>query len=107
MKAIEKMGEVAAEGVNTSNEEGTLNSKGVSVYNLGTGKGTSVLELINAFVQVNGVEVPYVIVGRRPGDLAVCYADASKAAMELGWKAELGIEDMVRDSWGFEQGNRK
>ena len=78
---------------------------GVNVYNLGTGKGTSVLELVNVFVEVNEVEVPYEIVGRRAGDIAVCYADASKAERELGWKAELGIEDMVRDAWEFENGN--
>jgi len=79
--------------------------KGVNVYNMGTGKGTSALELVNAFIEVNGVQVPYEIVGRRPGDIAVCYADAAKAERELGWKAEFGIEDMVRDAWGFEKGN--
>ena len=73
---------------------------GVSIHNLGTGKGTSVLELVNAFKMVNGVDVPYEIVGRRAGDVAVCYADPSKAEAELGWKAELTIEDMVRDAWG-------
>jgi UDP-glucose 4-epimerase len=85
--AIEKMGE------------------GVSVYNLGTGKGTSVLELVNAFVEVNGVDVPYEIVGRRAGDIAEFYADASKAERELGWKAKRDIRDMVRDAWGVEKGN--
>ncbi|SCZ78103.1 UDP-glucose 4-epimerase GalE [Acidaminobacter hydrogenoformans] len=80
-------------------------SGGVSVYNLGTGRGTSVLELVHAFMEVNGVEVPYKIVGRRPGDLAVCYADASKAERELGWKAKRGVKEMVRDSWRFEQNN--
>jgi len=82
--AIEKMGE------------------GVSVYNLGTGKGTSVLELVNAFIEVNGVDVQYEIVGRRAGDIAEFYADASKAERELGWKAKRGIREMVRDAWGFE-----
>ena len=78
---------------------------GVNIHNLGTGRGTSVLELVNAFMKVNEVDVPYEIVGRRPGDLAVCFADASKAQKELGWKAELTIEDMVRDAWKFEQNN--
>ena len=78
---------------------------GVSVYNLGTGRGTSVLEIVNAFIKVTGADVPYQIVGRRPGDIAVCFADAGKAERELEWKAELGIEEMVRDAWRFEQKN--
>ncbi len=78
---------------------------GTSIHNLGTGQGTSVLELVNAFIKVNGVDVPYKIVGRRPGDIATCYADASKAARELEWRAELTIEDMVKDSWNFEKNN--
>ena len=78
---------------------------GVSVYNLGTGRGTSVLEIVNAFIKVTGADVPYQIVGRRPGDIAVCFADAGKIERELGWKAELGIEEMVRDAWRFEQKN--
>ena len=81
-------------------------NKGVNIYNLGTGRGTSVLELVDAFMKVNGINVPYEIVGRRPGDLAVCFADANKAKKELGWKAELTIEDMVKDAWKFEQNNR-
>jgi len=81
-------------------------SDGVNIYNLGTGRGTSVLELVNAFMKVNDVDVPYEIVGRRPGDIATCFADASKAEQELGWKAELGIEEMVRDAWKFEQNNK-
>jgi UDP-glucose 4-epimerase len=76
---------------------------GVNIYNLGTGRGTSVLELVNAFIKVNNIDVPYEIVERRPGDIATCFADASKAEKELGWKAELGIEEMVRDAWRFEQ----
>jgi UDP-glucose 4-epimerase len=79
---------------------------GVNIFNLGTGRGTSVLELVNAFMKVNGINVPYEIVGRRPGDIALCFADASKAEKELGWKAELGIEDMVRDAWKYEQNNK-
>jgi len=79
---------------------------GVNIYNLGTGKGTSVLELVNAFKKVNCINVPYEIVGRRPGDIATCFADASKAEKELNWKAELGIEEMVRDAWRFEMNNK-
>ena len=78
---------------------------GVNIYNLGTGRGTSVLELVNAFMKVNDIDVPYEIVKRRPGDIATCFADASKAEKELGWKAELTIEDMVRDAWKFEYKN--
>jgi UDP-glucose 4-epimerase len=71
------------------------------VYNLGTGKGYSVLEIVKAFEEANGIHIPYVIKPRRPGDIAVCYADPSKALSELGWKAELGIEDMMKDSYNF------
>ncbi len=78
---------------------------GVNIYNLGTGRGTSVLELVNAFMKVIDIDVPYEIIGRRPGDIATCFADASKAEKELGWKAELTVEDMVRDAWKFEQNN--
>ena len=79
--------------------------EGVKIYNLGTGRGTSVLELINAFIKVNKVDVPYKIVNRRPGDIATCFADASRAEKELGWNAESTIEDMVRDAWRFERLN--
>lgn len=75
--------------------------EGVFYYNLGTGKGYSVLDLVNSFERVNNVKVPYKIVDRRPGDIASCYSDASKAFNELGWKSELGIEDMMRDSYNF------
>jgi UDP-glucose 4-epimerase len=78
---------------------------GIKIYNLGTGRGTSVLELVNAFMKVNDIIVPYEIVGRRPGDISISFADASKAENDLGWKAELGIEEMVRDAWKFEQNN--
>lgn len=78
-------------------------TKGVNCYNLGTGKGTSVLEMVNTFMRVNRVAVPYEIVDRRPGDIATCYADVSKAKRELDWKAELTIDEMVRDAWNFEQ----
>ena len=79
-------------------------ASGVEIYNLGTGKGTSVLELVNAFMKVNNVDIPYEIVGRRAGDIATCYADTNKAMRDLGWRAEKDIEDMVRDSWRFEGG---
>ncbi len=78
--------------------------QGVNVYNLGTGKGTSVLELLEAFEEANGIKVPYEICPRRPGDIASCYADAAKAKEELGWTAEKTIMDMVKDSWNFEKG---
>ncbi|MGI6114497.1 MAG: UDP-glucose 4-epimerase GalE [Mahellales bacterium] len=78
-------------------------TEGVHIYNLGTGKGTSVLQLVHAFEEVNVIKVPYEIVGRRPGDIAECYADASKAERELGWKAKRGIKEMVRDAWNFEK----
>ena len=73
---------------------------------LALGKGTSVLELVNTFVntfmKVNDIKAPYEIVGRRQGDIATCFADASKAEKELAWKAELGIDEMVRDACKFE-----
>lgn len=77
-------------------------NEGFNIYNLGTGKGTSVLELVNAFMTVNGVDVPYEITDRRAGDIAICYADVSKAKKELGWIAKRSIYDMVRDAWKFE-----
>ena len=80
-------------------------NNGVNIYNLGTGRGTSVLELVNAFINVNEVDVPYEIVGRRTGDISTCYADASKAEKELGWKAKLGIDEMVREAWKYENRN--
>ncbi|MDD6058874.1 MAG: UDP-glucose 4-epimerase GalE [Ruminococcus sp.] len=78
---------------------------GVEVYNLGTGKGYSVLDIVKAFEKVNGVHIPYVIDPRRPGDIATCYSDPSKAWTELGWKAEYGIEEMCRDSWNWQRNN--
>ena len=78
---------------------------GVAVYNLGTGRGYSVLELVHAFEEVSGVKIPYVIEERRPGDIAVCYSDPGKAKRELGWKAELDIYDMCRDSWNWQKKN--
>lgn len=78
---------------------------GVAVYNLGTGRGYSVLEVVHAFEKVSGVKIPYVIEERRPGDIAVCYSDPGKAKRELGWKAELDIYDMCRDSWNWQKKN--
>ena len=78
---------------------------GVSVYNLGTGQGTSVLELINAFSKAAGKPIPYSIKPRRPGDIASCYASGNKALSELGWKTELTINDACRDSWRWQSGN--
>ncbi|HHY71891.1 MAG TPA: UDP-glucose 4-epimerase GalE [Bacillus bacterium] len=78
-------------------------TEGVHIYNLGTGKGTSVLELVKAFEKANGIEVPYEIVDRRPGDIAECYADATKAKRELGWTAKRDIIAMCRDAWRFEE----
>ena len=78
-----------------------IKDEGLFYYNLGTGKGYSVLDLVKNFEKVNNVKVPYKIVARRPGDIAACYADPSKALKELGWKAELGLEDMMRDSYNF------
>ncbi|MCM3727294.1 UDP-glucose 4-epimerase GalE [Neobacillus cucumis] len=78
---------------------------GVEAYNLGTGTGYSVLELVAAFEKASGVEIPYKIVDRRPGDVAVCYADASKAKNELGWTAAKGITEMCEDSWRWQKNN--
>ena len=85
IKALEKAG------------EGT----GIKVYNLGTGRGYSVLELINTFERVNNVKVKYRITDRRPGDIATCFADASKAHNELDWVAEKNVEDMCRDAYNY------
>ncbi len=74
---------------------------GVKIYNLGTGNGYSVLELVKNFEKVNNVKVNYKIGPRRPGDIPACYADPRKAEKELGWKAEKGIEEMLKDSWNF------
>ena len=75
--------------------------KGISYFNLGTGVGYSVLDIVNAFEKENGVKNPYKIVERRSGDIDCCFADCSKAYNELGWRAELGIEEMVRDAYKF------
>ncbi len=81
------------------------NNCGVAVYNLGTGRGCSVLEVVHAFEEASGVKIPYVIEGRRPGDIAVCYSDPTKANRELGWKAEYDLLTMCRDSWNWQKKN--
>lgn len=78
-----------------------LGETGVLIYNLGTGKGSSVLDLVETFKKVNNIEVPYVIAPRRAGDIPECYANADKAFNELGWRAEKNVEDMCRDSWNY------
>ena len=78
---------------------------GVEAYNLGTGTGYSVLQIVKAFENATGVEIKYKIVERRPGDIAICYADPSKAKNDLGWEAKKGIEDMCKDSWRFTSNN--
>jgi len=85
--------------------EKVMETKGVEAYNLGTGVGYSVLDVVNNFEKATGQKVPYEIVGRRPGDVAVCYADPSKAEKMLGWKAEKTLEDMCRDSWNWQKNN--
>jgi len=82
------------------------NNCGVFTYNLGTGTGYSVLDLVKAFERENGIHIDYKIVERRPGDIAKCFADPSKALRELEWKAEKTIEDMVKDAWGYESKNK-
>lgn len=84
-----------------------VGKSGTYVYNLGTGNGYSVLEVIHAFDKACGRELPYKIKPRRPGDIAACYADASKAQRELGWKAELDIDDMCSSLWNWQQKNPK
>lgn len=76
---------------------------GVQIYNLGTGQGYSVLDLVKTFEKVNDVTIPYEIVGRRPGDIATCYADPTRANAELGWKAEYGLDEMCRDAYNWQR----
>jgi len=78
---------------------------GVAIYNLGTGRGYSVLEMVAAFSRACGTSVPYAIVNRRPGDIAQCYADPTKARKELGWQAKFGLEEMCADSWRWQSRN--
>lgn len=81
--------------------------KGTEIVNLGTGVGYSVLDIVKAFIKVNGVDIPYAIKPRRAGDIAECYADPAKALEVLGWKAEKNLEDMCRDSWNWQKNNPK
>ena len=82
-------------------------TEGVHIYNLGTGQGTSVLQLVQAFEEVNNIKIPYEIVDRRPGDIATVFASTDKAWNELGWKAGRGLREMVLDSWRFEKNYRE
>ncbi|MCQ2277974.1 MAG: UDP-glucose 4-epimerase GalE [Bacteroidales bacterium] len=79
--------------------------KGLAIYNLGTGHGYSVLDVVKAFEKANGLKVPYSIKPRRAGDIATCYCNPAKAKEELGWEAKYGIEEMCRDSWNFQKNN--
>ncbi|MDZ7693060.1 MAG: GDP-mannose 4,6-dehydratase [Balneolaceae bacterium] len=78
---------------------------GLVTYNLGTGRGYSVLEMVNAFEEASGKKVPYEITERRPGDIAECYADPTKAEKELGWTAKRDVHDMCRDAWKWQSNN--
>ncbi len=82
-----------------------MKNKGCEIINLGTGTGYSVLDIVNAFIRVNQIDIPYEIGPRRPGDIDTCYADPAKAEKLLGWKAEKTLEDMCRDSWNWQKQN--
>ena len=82
-----------------------LKNPGVKVYNLGTGKGYSVLDVIKNFSEASGIDIPYVITDRRPGDIAECYSDATLAKEELGWEAKYDIKEMCADSWNWQKNN--
>ena len=85
--------------------EGMQKLEGVNVFNLGTGIGYSVLDIIRAFSEACGKELPYVIDPRRPGDIATCYSDPSKAKEILGWVAEKNLQDMCSDAWRWQSNN--
>lgn len=80
--------------------------QGLYIYNLGTGTGYSVLDMVKAFEKATNQPVAYKIAPRRPGDIAKCYADPKKASVELGWVAEKGIEEMCKDSWNYIKNNK-
>ena len=82
-----------------------MKHKGREVFNLGTGVGYSVLDLVKTFEKVNGINIPYEVVARRAGDIATCYADATRAHQQLGWQAEKSLEDMCRDAWHWQSQN--
>ena len=79
--------------------------KGLAIYNIGTGHGYSVLDVVNTFVSVNKVDIPFKVMPRRAGDVAICYCNPQKAEKELGWKAQFGLEEMCRDSWNWQKNN--
>lgn len=81
-------------------------NKGTEIFNIGTGVGYSVLDIVNTFMKVNNLTIPYVIKDRRPGDIAECYANPEKAYRVLGWKAKRNLEDMCRDSWNWQSHNK-
>ena len=83
----------------------TNTSTGSIVFNLGTGTGYSVLDMVKAFERVTGKAVPYKIVERRPGDLGMVYASPEKSANVLGWKAQFGLDEMCRDTWNWQSKN--
>jgi len=78
---------------------------GVNIFNLGTGQGCSVFEILRAFESASGKKIPYKVVGRRPGDIATCYADPAKAKTQLGWVAKYGIDEMCSDAWRWQRNN--
>lgn len=82
-----------------------MNNVGCDIFNLGTGVGYSVLDLVHTFGRVNHLDIPYIIVERRPGDVARCFADANRAKEKLGWQAQKTLEDMCRDSWRWQSQN--
>ncbi|PJG84171.1 UDP-glucose 4-epimerase GalE [Caviibacterium pharyngocola] len=83
------------------------NDAGLHIYNLGTGTGYSVLDMVKAFEQANDITIPYQLTDRRPGDIAVCYSDPSLAAQELGWRAERDLTQMMKDTWNWQKNNPK
>ena len=101
--ALQKL--LPQENATTDGASGTSEG-GFHLYNMGTGQGCSVLQLVQAFERVNGVPIPLRFRTRRSGDVASCWCDASKAERELGWKAVYGIEDMCRDAWNWEKSKR-
>jgi len=82
-----------------------LDNRGAEAFNLGTGRGYSVLEIVKAFEKASGVTVPYKVAPRRAGDIPVCYADPCKAKKVLGWEPKRGIDEMCEDSWRFTKQN--
>ena len=85
--------------------QGPTSHTGAHVWNLGTGQGYSVLEMVRAFQAASGRPIPYRLAPRRPGDIATCYSDPTKAERELGWKEERGLAEMMRDAWRWQQMN--